>query len=52
MSKKAVTRTDVVFDDRIITLRSVYDKAGIKYFIMPCKNKYGQYPSCVKRVNS
>ena len=50
--KKTVTKTDVVFDDKIITLRSVYDKANIKYMIMPCKNKYGQYPSCIKRVNS
>lgn len=49
---KQVTKTDLVFDDTKITLRSVYDKAGIKYFIMPCKDKYGQYPSCIKKVNS
>lgn len=36
-----VTKTDVIFDDKIITLRSVYDKSGIKYFIQPCKDKYG-----------
>ena len=52
VNKKPVSRTDIVFDDKIITLRSVYDKAGIKYFIQPCKNKYGQYPNCIKRVNS
>lgn len=51
-NKKPVTKTDIVFDDTIITLRSVYDKANIKYFIQPCKNKYGQYPPCIKRVNS
>ena len=51
-NKKPVSRTDIVFDDKIITLRSVYDKANIKYFIQPCKSKYGQYPSCIKRVNS
>ena len=51
-NKKPVSRTDIVFDDKIITLRSEYDKANIKYFIQPCKNKYGQYPSCIKRVNS
>ena len=51
-NKKPVSRTDIVFDDKIITLRSVYDKANIKYFIQRCKNKYGQYPSCIKRVNS
>lgn len=50
--KKQITKTDIVFNDKIITLRSVYDKANIKYTIQPCKNKYGQYPSCIKRVNS
>nr|DAR22759.1 MAG TPA: hypothetical protein [Caudoviricetes sp.] len=50
--KNKVTKADVVFDGKKITLRSVYDKANIKYMIMPCKNKYGQYPSCIKRVNS
>lgn len=47
-----VTKTDIVFDGKIITLRSVYDKAGIKYFIQPCKNKLGQYPPCIKKVDS
>lgn len=51
-NKKPVTKTDIVFDDKIITLRSVYDKSDIVYYIQPCKNKYGQYPSCVKKVNS
>ncbi len=51
-AKKAVTKTDIVFDSKKFTLRSVYDKANIKYFIMPCKNKYGQFPSCIKRINS
>lgn len=50
-NKKPVTKTDIVFDDKIITLKSVYDKAGIKYFIQPCKDKNGQFPECVKRVN-
>ena len=51
MAKQA-TKTDVVFDGKIITLRSVFDKGDIKYYIQPCKNKYGQYPSCVKKVDS
>lgn len=51
-NKKTVTKADIVFDDKIITLRSVYDKSNIVYYIQPCKNKYGQYPSCVKKVNS
>lgn len=50
--KGKVTKTDIVFDDKRITLRSVYDKANIKYYIQPCKDKYGQYPKCIKRVNS
>lgn len=50
--KKAVTKTDIIFENDIITLRSVYDKADIKYYIQPCKDKYGQYPSCIKKVDS
>lgn len=49
---KKITKADIVFDDKIITLKSTYDKAGIKYFIQPCKNKYGQFPPCIKKVNS
>lgn len=49
--EKNVTKTDIVFDDKIITLKSVFDKAGIKYYIQPCKDKNGQLPKCVKRVN-
>lgn len=52
VTKKTVTKADIVFNDKIITLRSTYDKAGIKYIIMPCKNKYGQYPNCIKKINS
>lgn len=52
MDNKKVTKADIVFEDKVITLRSVYDKSDIKYFIQPCKNKFGQYPSCVKKVNS
>lgn len=52
MAKKQVTKTDIVFSDKIITLRSVYDKADIKYYIMPCKDKYGQFPNCIKKVNA
>ena len=51
-TNKKVTKTDIIFEDKRITLKSTYDKAGIKYFIQPCKNKYGQYPSCIKKVNS
>lgn len=50
--KKKVTKTDIVFDETKIVLRSIYDKANLKYFIQPCKDKYGQYPSCIKKVNS
>ena len=52
VANKKITKADIVFDDKIITLKSTYDKAGIKYFIQPCKNKYGQFPPCIKKVNS
>jgi len=32
-NKKQVTKSDIVFDDKKIILRSVYDKAGIVYYI-------------------
>ena len=32
-NKKQVIKADIVFNDKIITLRSVYDKANIKYYI-------------------
>lgn len=52
MSAKKVTKTDIVFDDTKIILRSVFNKADIKYYIQPCKDKYGHFPPCVKRVDS
>lgn len=46
------TKTDLKFDNTI-TLRSVYGKVGIKYYIQPCKNPTtGRYPEVVKHVNS
>lgn len=41
MANKTVTKADLIFNEDIITLRSVYDKADIKYYIMPCKDKHG-----------
>lgn len=40
------------YSKNIIVLRSVYGKVGMKYYVQPCKDKYGRYPDCVKRVNS
>ena len=37
-NKKETTIVDTIFDD-VITLRSVYSKSDIKYFIQPCKDK-------------
>lgn len=51
-TNKKQTTSNIVFDDKRIILRSVFEKAGIKYFIQPCKDKYGHWPSCIKRVNS
>lgn len=39
------------FSQDIIVLRSVYGKVGIKYYIQPCKDKFGNYPDCVKHVD-
>lgn len=40
-------------NEDIIILRSVFGKVGIVYSIQPCKDPMtGQYPSCVKMVNS
>lgn len=53
MSKKEITKTDIVFDN-IIVLRTIYDKiTDMKYFIQPCRDKVtGQYPKCIKRVKN
>ena len=50
-TKKQVTKTNI-FDDKKIILRSVYEKANLVYYVQPCKDKYGNYPACIKRVNS
>lgn len=53
MSKeKKVTKSDIVFDETKIVLKSCFDKANIKYQIQPCPDKRGFYPECVKRVDS
>ena len=36
----------------IIVLRSVWGKASQNYVLQPQKDKYGQYPKCVRRVNA
>ena len=36
----------------IVVLRSVWGKRGQKYYIQPQKNNKGQYPDCVRKVNS
>lgn len=49
---KKITKTDIIFQDKVVILKSVYDKSNIKYYIQPCKDKYGKFPNCVKKVNS
>ena len=36
----------------IIILRSVWGKVNQNYIIQPQRNKYGQYPACVRRINA
>ena len=40
------------FSQNILILKSVFGKVGQTYYINPAKNKYGQYPDCVKKVDS
>lgn len=35
-----------------IVLRSVFGKVGMKYYIQPCIDKNGNWPECVKQVDS
>ena len=35
-----------------IVLRSVFGKVGMKYYIQPCTDKNGNWPECVKQVDS
>lgn len=51
-TKKQTTKSEIVFDETKIVLKSLYDKANLSYFIQPCKDKQGRYPECVKRVDS
>lgn len=52
MGKKETSQTDLIYNN-IIILKSVYDKANIKYYIPPCKDpKTGLYPACVRKVDS
>lgn len=36
----------------VVILRSVWGKSGQKYYIQPQKDSKGQYPACVRKVNS
>lgn len=53
MGKKETSKTDLIYD-KIIILRSVYDKApDMKYYIQPCPDRQtGLMPSCVRKTNS
>lgn len=44
---------EIIQDDSVIVLRSVYGKVGQKFFIQPMKDpKTGRYASCVREVDS
>lgn len=53
MGKKEITKTDLIYDDKII-IGGIYDKvSGMKYYIQPCRDpKTGLFPPCVKKVNA
>ena len=47
-----VTKSEIDLDE-VIVLRSVYEKAiNMKYYIQPCRDKFGNYPQCVKFVDA
>jgi hypothetical protein len=52
MAKKETSKEDMLYD-KIIILKSVFEKVtNMKYFIQPCRDKSGLYPSCVRKVDS
>ena len=53
MAKKNVNEIkDGDLKSNIVVLRSVWGKRGQKYYIQPQKDSKGQYPPCVRKVNS
>ena len=53
MAKKSVNEIrNGDIKSNIIVLRSVWGKRGQKYYIQPQKDSKGQYPACVRKVNS
>lgn len=50
MAKKEVTKTDIIFNEEVIELRSVYSKSDLVYYIQPCKDKNGKHASCIKKT--
>ena len=53
MAKKNVNEMrDGDLKSNIVVLRSVWGKRGQKYYIQPQKDSKGQYPPCVRKVNS
>ena len=52
MAKKANEIQNGDLKRNIVVLRSVFGKVGQKYFIQPCKDKFGNRPKCVRPVDS
>ena len=53
MAKKSVNEIrNGDLKSNIVVLRSVWGKRGQKYYIQPQKDSKGQYPACVRKVNS
>lgn len=47
---KTVKKNDFIFDNNKIELRSVFSKSNLKYYIQPCRDKYGKFPPCIKKT--
>lgn len=52
MAKKANEVQNEDLKKNIVVLRSAYGKVGQQYFIQPCRDKNGNLPACVRRIDA
>lgn len=52
MAKKANEIQNGDLKRNIVILRSAYGKVGQQYFIQPCRDKFGNLPTSVRRIDS
>ena len=52
MAKKANEVQNEDLKKNVVVLRSAYGKVGQQYFIQPCRDKNGNLPACVRRIDA